>query len=61
MIKRTNTVMPVVKEEIEEDSEYRRTTLRSTFRNEDAKNNQDDKGRSEVGHSPGLVGLDEIR
>ena len=53
--------MPVVKEEIDEDSEYRRTTLRSTFRNEDAKNNEVDKGRSEARHSPGLVGLDEIR
>jgi hypothetical protein len=31
--------MAIVKEELEEDSEYRRTTLRSTLRNEDARKN----------------------
>jgi|LauGreDrversion4_2_1035121.scaffolds.fasta_scaffold18990_3 hypothetical protein len=31
--------MPVVQEELEEDSEYRRTTLRSTLRNDEARAN----------------------
>jgi len=36
---RTNPIMPVVKEELDEDSEYRRTTLRSTIRNDEEKAN----------------------
>jgi len=53
--------MPVVEEELEEDSEYRRTTLRSTLRNDESKINKLDKGRSDGGNSPGLVLLDEIK